>query len=224
MATEPLFSATTLSDFSNTFQSLIVLSARRERCEVRQRAPFTAPGGRDEQCAACNKPQLYSIGAPLLCKPPALSPVPHTKVPAEENRQQEQLTVRRKQEVRCVLTLAPPDLVDLLLNLERLEVVELGLVALELRVELVLAALFRLVALEQDDAAALVACGEVVSSVVKLDRGCRRAIEYQRAKEAMSNEQVSGAQMMSASVMSSTSPCSRRRRCELQVYHINPRK
>ena len=28
-ATEPLFSATTLSDFSNTFQSLMVLSERR---------------------------------------------------------------------------------------------------------------------------------------------------------------------------------------------------
>lgn len=28
VAAEPLFSATTLSDFSNTFQSLIVLSAR----------------------------------------------------------------------------------------------------------------------------------------------------------------------------------------------------
>lgn len=102
--------------------------------------------------------------------------MPPQTAKVEENRrlpERRRLTVRREQEVCRVLALAPPNLVNLLLNLERLEVVELGLVALELCVELVLAALFRLVALEQDDAAALVAGGEVVSSVVKLDRGCR---------------------------------------------------
>ena len=41
-----------------------------------------------------------------------------------------------------VLSFAPLDLVDLLLNLERLEVVELWFVRLELGVELVLAGLF----------------------------------------------------------------------------------
>ena len=41
-----------------------------------------------------------------------------------------------------VLALAPLDLVDLLLDLERLEVVEFRLMRLELRVELVLASLF----------------------------------------------------------------------------------
>jgi hypothetical protein len=41
-----------------------------------------------------------------------------------------------------VLPPAPLDLVDLFLDLERFEVVELGLVRLELGVELVLAALF----------------------------------------------------------------------------------
>ena len=41
-----------------------------------------------------------------------------------------------------VLPSAPLDLVDLLLNLERLEVVELWFVRLELGVELVLAGLF----------------------------------------------------------------------------------
>ncbi len=43
--------------------------------------------------------------------------------------------------MRSVLPLAPANLVDLLLNLQGLEVVELGLVALELGEELVLAAL-----------------------------------------------------------------------------------
>ena len=42
----------------------------------------------------------------------------------------------------CVLALAPADLIDLLLDLERLEIVELWLVRLELGVELVLASLF----------------------------------------------------------------------------------
>ena len=76
-----------------------------------------------------------------------------------------------------VLSLAPADLVDLLLDLEGLEVVELGLVGLELGVELVLATLLRLVALEEDDAAALVPGGEVVARVVKLDRRCSVAEE-----------------------------------------------
>jgi len=44
--------------------------------------------------------------------------------------------------VSGVLPSAPLDLVDLLLNLERFEVVEFGLMRLELCVELVLAALF----------------------------------------------------------------------------------
>lgn len=75
-----------------------------------------------------------------------------------------------------ILALAPPDLVDLFLNLERLEVVKLGFVRLELGVELVLAALLVLVALKQDDAAALVAGREVVAGVVKLDAGCPEEI------------------------------------------------
>ena len=44
-----------------------------------------------------------------------------------------------------VLSFAPLDLVDLLLNLERLEVVELWFVRLELGVELVFATLFLLI-------------------------------------------------------------------------------
>ena len=44
--------------------------------------------------------------------------------------------------MRCVLSFAPLDLVDLLLNLERLEVVKLWLVRLEFGVELVFTALF----------------------------------------------------------------------------------
>ena len=101
------------------------------------------------------------------------------------------LTVRRQQEMGRVLPLAPLDLVDLFLDLERLEVVELWVVRLELRVELVLAALFLqrtisgllnqptqiimmtrlLVALEEDDPAALVAGREVVACRVELDGG-----------------------------------------------------
>lgn len=52
------------------------------------------------------------------------------------------LTICAKQKVGGVLPPAPLDLVDLFLDLERFEVVELGLVGLELGVELVLAALF----------------------------------------------------------------------------------
>jgi hypothetical protein len=44
--------------------------------------------------------------------------------------------------VGSVLPPAPLDLVDLLLDLKRLEIIELGLVRLELGVELVLAGLF----------------------------------------------------------------------------------
>lgn len=43
--------------------------------------------------------------------------------------------------MRCILAATPFDLVDLLLNLEGLEVVELGLVRLKLGVELVFASL-----------------------------------------------------------------------------------
>ena len=99
-----------------------------------------------------------------------------------------------------ILALAPLDLVDLLLDLEGLEIVEFGLVRLELGVELVLAILFlqggpgrsarrnhsdharrservvnpvagthHLIALEENDTAALVAGGEVVSCRVELD-------------------------------------------------------
>lgn len=51
-------------------------------------------------------------------------------------------TVGREQEVCSVLPFAPLDLVDLLLDLERLEVVEFRFVRLELGVELVFAAFF----------------------------------------------------------------------------------
>jgi hypothetical protein len=66
---------------------------------------------------------------------------------------------------------APSNSVDLLLDLERLEVVEFGFVGLEFGVELVLAALLAVVAFEQDDSAALVARRKVVASVVEFDCG-----------------------------------------------------
>lgn len=69
-----------------------------------------------------------------------------------------------------VLAAAPPDAVDLLLNLERLEVVELGLVRLELGEELVLASLLALVALKQHHAPAAISRRQVVARRVKLDR------------------------------------------------------
>lgn len=69
-------------------------------------------------------------------------------------------TIGREQEVGLVLPPAPPDLVDLLFDFERFEVVELWLVRLELGVELVLARLLlALVALKEDDAPSLVARG-----------------------------------------------------------------
>lgn len=71
-----------------------------------------------------------------------------------------------------VLSLTPSDLVDLLLDLERLEVVKLGFMRLELCVELVLASLLRLVAFKEDDSATFVTRCEVVSRVVEFDRGC----------------------------------------------------
>lgn len=52
------------------------------------------------------------------------------------------LTICAEQEVSGILPSAPLDLVDLLFDLERLEVVELGLVRLELGMELVFTALF----------------------------------------------------------------------------------
>jgi hypothetical protein len=101
------------------------------------------------------------------------------------------LVVGREQVVRGILALAPLDLVDLLLDLQRLEVVEFRLMRLEFGVKLVFAGLllptrdmssaagrrvgywrtYTLVALEEDDAAALVARGEVVARLVELYRG-----------------------------------------------------
>lgn len=51
------------------------------------------------------------------------------------------LVVGGEEEVGLVLAAQPSDLVDLLLDFERLQVVELGLVRLERRVHVVLAAL-----------------------------------------------------------------------------------
>ena len=82
-----------------------------------------------------------------------------------------------------VLALAPAALVDLLLDLEGLEVVELWLVGLEFGVKLVLAALLRLVALKEDDAAALVPRGEVVARVIELDRRWSGAQEMSAPRE-----------------------------------------
>jgi hypothetical protein len=76
---------------------------------------------------------------------------------AARNAGKRVLTIGAEQEMGLVSSSAPSDLVDLLLDLERLEVVKLGLVRLKLGVKLVLAALFGLVALEQDDAASFVA-------------------------------------------------------------------
>ncbi len=94
-----------------------------------------------------------------------------------------------------VLAPAPLDLVDLFLDLERLEVIELGLVRLELGVELVFAGLFLsraissakgvggkagvrhgswtncLVAFKENHTAALVTRCEIVARVVELDGG-----------------------------------------------------
>lgn len=53
-------------------------------------------------------------------------------------------TICTEQKVSSILSFAPLDLVDLFFDFERLEVVELWLVRLELGVELVLAALFLL--------------------------------------------------------------------------------
>lgn len=51
----------------------------------------------------------------------------------------------------------PGNLVDLFIDLKALQVVELGLVTLELGKELVLAALFGMVSLEENDASSSVA-------------------------------------------------------------------
>ena len=95
-----------------------------------------------------------------------------------------------------VLPFAPLDLIDLLFDLQRLEVIELWLVGLKLGVKLVLASLFlprkatwtgqnittpsrktrlrgrraayHLIALEEDDTATLVTSGKVITGRVEL--------------------------------------------------------
>lgn len=75
--------------------------------------------------------------------------------------------------MRSILPPAPADLVDFLFNLERLQVVELGLVRLELGVEAVLAPLLlairTIVALEHHHTTALVTGGEVIASRIELN-------------------------------------------------------
>lgn len=72
----------------------------------------------------------------------------------------------------CILSLAPPDLVDLFLNLERFQVIEFWFVGLKLCVKLVLASLLGFVAFEQDYSSTFVSRCEVISSVIEFDRGC----------------------------------------------------
>jgi len=96
-----------------------------------------------------------------------------------------------------VLSSAPLDLVDLLLDFKRFEIVELGFMGLEFCVELVFAASFlsiawrnqagdvdrydmnethRLIAFKENDPTTLVTCGEVISCGIELncryDVGC----------------------------------------------------
>lgn len=91
--------------------------------------------------------------------------------------------------MRCILAATPLDLVDLLFNLKRLQVVELGLVRLELGMELVLASFllegvsvtgllklwtsraYCFVPLEKDHATTLVTSRQIVTRLVELDRG-----------------------------------------------------
>jgi hypothetical protein len=91
--------------------------------------------------------------------------------------------------MRRILAATPLDLVDLLLNLERLQVVKLGLVRLELGMELVLASLllggvsddgsrrlwsrrtYCFVPFEKDHTTTLVTSREIVTRLVELDGG-----------------------------------------------------
>jgi hypothetical protein len=125
-----------------------------------------------------------------------------------------------------ILSPAPLDLVDLLLDLQRLEVVELGFVGLEFGVELVLASLFlfglsvgkrdgwarrratcRLVPLKENDATTFVASCQIVARVVKLD--CGDDIRCSGLRQLMLRSgYVAGGREHKPSVMSSTSPLS----------------
>jgi hypothetical protein len=66
----------------------------------------------------------------------------HLKRLLENLPQLDGLVVGREKVMGGVLSPAPLNLIDFLLNLQRLQVVELGFVGLELRVELVLASFF----------------------------------------------------------------------------------
>lgn len=111
----------------------------------------------------------------------------------EDFPQLDGLVVRREEVVGSVLSTTPFDLVDLLFDLEGLEVIEFGLVGLELGVELVLASFFlprqlenahdddadiieskrpaahSLVALEQNNPPTLVTSRQIVARVVELN-------------------------------------------------------
>lgn len=170
-ATEPLFSATTLTDFSKTFQSLIVLSGDRKDTPS---ASHSRTHARDSRGPAAKSTR------------PGLSGARRSSLGALPLGMEKDLTIGGKEEVRGVLALAPPDLVDLLLDLQALEVVKLGFVALEFGVELVLASLLGLVALKKDDSTALVSGCEVVARVVELDGCCggRGQARRRSAREA----------------------------------------
>ena len=91
--------------------------------------------------------------------------------------------------MRRILAATPLDLVDLLLNLKRLQVVKLGLVRLELGMELVLASLllggvsengsrrgwsrrtYCFIPFEKDHTTTLVTGREIVTRLVELDGG-----------------------------------------------------
>lgn len=116
----------------------------------------------------------------------------HLKGLLENLPQLDRLVVRREEVVGGILSSTPLDLVDLLFDFERLEVIELGLVRLELGVEFVLAGFFLLatsgmsrnstvstqspgpathcfVALEKDNSSTLITCCQIVSCMVELN-------------------------------------------------------
>lgn len=98
------------------------------------------------------------------------------------------LVVCGQEIMRRILAATPLDLVDLLLNLKRLQVVKLGLVRLKLGMELVLASLlleevldagslrlwsrtYCFVPFEKDHTTALITGREIVTRLVELDGG-----------------------------------------------------
>lgn len=165
VAIEPLFSATTLSDFSNTFHNLIVLSVYVLKTDSSH--TLVSRDVYSMRMWKSNSKKPPEMTAPQRMK------TEEGQEHGHRGNELRVLTICRQQEMSCILPLAPPNLVDLFFDFQRFQVIEFGFMRLEFGIEFVFAPFLGLVPFEQDDSTALVTRCQIIAGVIEFDSSCK---------------------------------------------------